>query len=234
MTLWATQLTLLVPACVAFALLLSTYRRQDAMEEGFLCSLLLMAAGCVVPDALAFIPFLWVGFKNLWSDNLRVYCASACGILLVAFYAAIAWFFWHDSLAVTFVETNVYDAFSRTFFFTEGRPVLPLWQTVVIIVAIVAGLWLIVVHLSKYTRANVRVQARLTACVPFLLLSALSCLFPTRSGNCLFATLIAAPCYLFGLYVSAYGWPKLRLRRTPRRNLSSRRKLKRRTPYKMW
>ena len=229
--IWLTQLTLLVLTGIAFALLLGTFRRQDAMEEGFLCSVLLMAAGCVVPDALVFIPFLWLGFKNMWSDSLRMYCASVCGILLVAFYAAIAWFVWHESPAVTFVETNVYDAFTRTLFITQDGLVLPLWQTIVAALAMIAGLWLIVVHLSKYTRANVRVQARLLACVPFFLLSALSCIFPTQSGNCLFATLVAAPCFLFGLYVATYGWPKIRIRKHPRR--VSRRRLKR-NGYRGW
>ena len=50
------QTILLILVGAAFALLLGTYRKQNAVEESFLCGILLMLAGCVVPDALLFFP----------------------------------------------------------------------------------------------------------------------------------------------------------------------------------
>ena len=150
------QAILLVLVGAAFALLLGTYRKQNAVEESFLCGVLLMLAGCVVPDALLFFPVVWWSFTVLWSDNLRVYLASVCAILLVSFYVAILWFIWPNSTTALFVQDNIYNALARTTIYPFGN--VPAGQLIVAAVAAFFGLWSLFAHLSRYTRANVRTQ----------------------------------------------------------------------------
>ena len=229
MTLWATQLTLLGLIAAVFVLLLGTYRRQDAMENSFLCSVLLMGAGCVVPDALLFFPLLWWAYVLLWANNLRMYLASACGILLVALYATFIALLWPDAAVVTFVREQLTDALQRQLCFMPGQQTtVPLWWLITAAAATLLGLWMMVAHLSKYARANVRVQVRLLITIPAFLASVLSCTFPTQNGNGLFAILVAVTLYLLILYLATYGLPRIRLPRR-RRDNTKRRNWKRRT-----
>lgn len=224
---WITPLALLLLVSAAFALLILTYRRQDAMEESFLCSILLAVAGCAVPDAWFFLPAVWWAFTILWSNHRRMYLASLCGLLLCALYAAVIFYRWPESIVARFVQESVQTALQRRWcvdMLMDGT--LPLWWAITGVLAAIVGIWMLIAHLSKYARANVRTQTLLLIAVPFLLLSLLSCLFPMQNGNSLLVILVVAALYLFVLYIVAYGFPRIRLR--PRRRKSSRRPLKRR------
>jgi len=231
MFLWL-QLILLVLVGGSFALLLRTFRKQNAMEESFLCSILLMAAGCVMPDSLLLFPAVWWAFTVLWSDCLRVYLASLCGILLVLFYAALAWYVLPDSWLVCFVQGQFTDAFSRTFcwspIYTSANAYI---YTATTAVVAILGLWSIIAHFMRFTRANVRVQTYLLVALPYFGLSLLSCIFPTRMGNSMLSVLVGITLFLIILYLHAYGFP--RIRRAKRRKNPSRRKWKgRKNPYR--
>lgn len=228
MFLWL-QLILLVLVGTAFALLLSTYRKQNAIEESFLCSILLMAAGCIVPESLLLFPAVWWAFTVLWSDGLRVYLASVCGILLVAFYAVLVWLFLPESALALFVEERLTNAFSRVLFLQAE---MPLPELTVAAAAAVLGLWALIAHLARYTRANVRIQNFLLVTLPFFALSVLSVVFPAADGNCMLSTLAASALFLAGLYLNAYGMPRIRLPKR-RRDMSRRRMRGRKNPYRM-
>jgi len=224
------QLILLVLVSIAFTLLLRMYRKQNAIEESFLCSILLMAAGCFTPEALLLIPVIWWGFTVLWADGLRVYLASICGIMLVLFYATLFYLFLPDSVAVVFVRDRLFGALSRTFCYTADGCIPSLLWLVIAAVAVVFGLWAMIAHMTRFTRANVRIQNFLMVAVPFFLLSLLSTLFPATDGNSMLFVLFGASLFLQGLYIAAYGFPRIRLPQR-RRKSPNRRKWKRRSPY---
>ena len=226
-----TQLILLVLVGGAFALLLKTYRKQDAMEESFLCSILLMAAGCVVPETILLFPFFWWAYTVLWSDSLRVYLASLCAILLILLYAALIRVFLPECAAVTFVEDQLTNAFSRLpiYQFTH----LPIDKLCIAATAAVLGLWTLFSHLARYTRANVRIQNFLLVTVPIFLISLLSVLFPATNGNCMLSVLVGTALFLIGLYLYAYGFPRIRLPKRRRPSPNSRRWKHRKNPYRI-
>lgn len=217
MTPLVTQLVLLLLISAVFGLLLKSYRRPDAMEESFLCSILLLAAGAVVPDVLLLFPFVWWAFKVMWADNLRVYLASVFGILFVAFYAAILYFLWPESAVVGFVEERLADAFHRTCCFSLQSQVGLEWLIITVLSALL-GFWLLIAHLGRYTRANVKVQSRLLVALPFFGLSLLSSLFPTAQGNGMLSVLAASALFLSILWLATYGLPKLSMPSRRRRN----------------
>mgnify|MGYP006872989365 CR=1 FL=1 len=209
--------------------LLKTFRRQDVVEESFLCGVLLSVAGCLVPDALVFFPVLWWSFTVLWSDGLRVYLASLCAILLVAFYAVVVWLVVPDSGVVLFVSERMTGAFHRVPIYRMGDVPLYVWLSVA--VSAVVGFWALIAHLTHYTRANARIQTYLIVSVPFFVLSLLSTLFPSLAGVSLLSVFIGLSLFLAVLYVYAYGFPRIRI--SGRRKQTSRRKWKgRKNPYK--
>ena len=229
MFLWL-QLILLVLVGTAFVLLLRTYRKQNAIEESFLCSILLMAAGCIVPETLLLFPAVWWAFTVLWSDGLRVYLASVCGIMLVAFYAVLAWQFLPESTLTLFVSERITNAFQRQLIYKFTN--LQIYKLSIAASAAVLGLWALIAHLSRYARANVRIQNFLLVTVPFFALSALSVLFPAADGNCMLSTLAASALFLVGLYLHAYGFPRIRMPQR-RRDTSRHRWKGRKNPYRM-
>ena len=242
MFLWL-LLILLVLVGSAFTLLLKTYRKQNAIEESFLCSILLMAAGCIVPESLLLFPAVWWAFTVLWSDGLRVYLASVCGILLVAFYAVLVWKFLPGSTLTLFVEERLTNAFQRQLIYKftnlprlcrsyEALPNKEIYKLSIAASAAVLGLWALIAHLARYTRANVRIQNFLLVTLPFFALSALSVVFPAADGNCMLSTLAASALFLVGLYIHAYGFPRIRLPKR-RRDMSRRRIRGRKNPYRM-
>lgn len=219
MSLLATQITLLLLVSAVFWLLLRSYRRTDAMEESLLCSILLLAAGMIVPDVLLLFPFVWWAFTVLWADNLRVYLASAFGILFVAFYAAVVWVIWPESAVVGFVQERFIDVFHRTFCLSSQSQVGLVWL-VITAVAAIFGLWALIAHLSCYSSANVQVQTRLLVAIPFFVISLLSSLFPTRQGNGMLSVLAAAALFIMILWLA-------NKKTTPRRGWLFRRRRRR-------
>lgn len=225
------QAILLVLVGAAFALLLGTYRKQNAVEESFLCGILLMLAGCVMPDALLFFPVVWWGFTVLWSDSLRVYLASVCAIMLVGLYVALIWLLLPDCPLTLFIQDNIFSAFIRTPFYRSAN--IPICQLIIAAVAVFFGLWTLFAHLSRYSRANVRTQNFLLVTIPFFLLSILSVFFPADNGNDMLSILVGTTLFLIGLYLKAYGFPRFRLPRRQRTGLRNRKWKHRKSPYKM-
>jgi len=218
--IWWSQLVLLLSMVSVYMLMLRCYRRQDAMEESYLCSILLCLAGCLVPEAVLLVPFFWWGFHMIWANNLRVYMASVLGILSVALYAAIAAFMWPESVVVRFVEQQWIDAFSRQF-----CSAMPLWYILSGSIVGGLGLWYLAAHLIKFARANVRIQTRALLMLPVVLISILSFLFPAQSGNSLLVILYVSSIYLMVLHLVTYGLPKIHLpKRKERRGKMNRRR----------
>ena len=223
----AVQLTVLAVVGAAFALLLTAYRKPDAVENSFLCSVLLMAGGCIEPDLLLFIPVFWWGFSRLWADNLRVYLASLCGILLVALYAAIIWFFLPECNACLWVLSRFDAALNRSFCFDDGQFIPSLTALIIAGVSAVAGIWVLMAHMVRFGRANINIRAYVGVAVPFFLLSLLSTLFPDAHGHSLLPLLVGFTAYLMGVYLYAYGMPRVKL---PQRRSSPRRRKWKRAP----
>ena len=227
------QAILLVLVGTAFALLLRMYRKQNAVEESFLCGILLMVAGCVVPDAWLFLPVVWWAYVILWADGLRVYLASVCAILLIGFYVLLCRFVLPDCVVAAFIGERIACAFSRSFCFTGGQAVPSLPWLIAAAVAAFMGIWSLLTHLNRYSHANVRVQNYLLVSVPFFLLSLLSVLFPGRDGMSLLFVLFGASVFFMALYLSAYGFPRIRLPKRRRTSLSNRKWKHRKNPYRM-
>lgn len=215
----APQILLLLSISVIYALMLRCYRRQDAMEESFLCSILLGITCLFVPDAIALVPFFWWGFHTLWANNLRMYLASMLGLLSVALYASISAFLWPDSWMVATITMLWQSEFSRSFCLS-----MPLWFLISSGIAAFLGMWYLAAHLLKFARANVRIQTRALLCLPVVLISTLSCLFPPAGGTCLFSLLCLSSGYVTILHWITYGLPKIRLpKRKERRGKMNRR-----------
>ena len=227
------QLILLVLVGTAFTLLLRMYRKQNAIEDSFLCGILLMVAGCVEPDAWLFFPVIWWAYTVLWADSLRVYLASVCAILLVGFYVALCCFVLPDSAVTLFIRERLANAFSRPFCYAEGEAVPSLPWLIAAAVAAFMGVWSLLAHLRRYSRTNVRVQNFLLVTIPFFLLSLLSVLFPARDGASLMSVLFGASAFLMALYLSAYGFPRIRLPKRRRTSPNKRKWKHRKNPYRM-
>ena len=95
------------------------------------------------------------------------------------------------------------------------------------------GVWSLLAHLRRYASANVRVQNFLLVTIPFFLLSLLSVLFPARDGASLMLVLFGASAFLMALYLSAYGFPRIRLPKRRRTSPNKRRWKHRKNPYRM-
>lgn len=184
-------------------------RRQDAMQDMFLLSLLLCAMGLFVPDAVVLFPVAWWALFMMRSSNLRTYLASLLAILTVALYGAILWFKWPDSIIVRLVLDQWSGVFDRV-------NALQLQLVLLVVSAVLAllGLWSIVAHMRRYSRANVRIQTRVLLVLPVYVLSLLSVIFPIRSGNCLLSELWLSSGYLTILYLATYGFPRIRWNRS--------------------
>lgn len=226
---WLSQLILLALLAGVFVLLLRSYRKQNAMEESFLCSILLMGAACVAPEVVVFFPVVWWAFHLLWADGLRVYLASMLGILFFLLYAALVYFFYPDWWVVGYVRSQIDVLLIRSVCFWPGQMVAPIEYLTVTGLFSLLGIWALIAHLLKYSRANVRVQTRVLLTIPFLLLSVVSCIFPS-AGNCLLLPLVALAMYLAVIYVKVYGFPRFK-RKQHRSNRHKRRKMKRPVKY---
>lgn len=186
-------------------LTLACYRRQDAMENMFLSSILLMLGGISLPDFSVFFALLWWAVAELKAANVRTYMASLTGIALVGLYMFLAWYFLPDNKLLPFMEERIADALNRTFF----TDVTPIWAMAVSGATAVLGLWAGVAHLRKYSEANVRIQTRVQILLPVWIVSLLSFVCPTASGESLMALLWSSSLYLAVLYVLTYGFPRL-------------------------
>lgn len=226
---WLSQLILLALLAGVFVLLLRSYRKQNAMEESFLCSILLMGAACVAPEAVVFFPVVWWSFHLLWADSLRVYLASVLGILFFTLYAVLTCFFFPDWWVIDYVQSQIDASLVRSVCFWPGQTVASVEYLAAIGLFSLMGIWALIAHLLKYSRANVRVQTRVLLTIPFLLLSVLSCLFPS-GGNGLLLPLVALAMYLAITYVKAYGFPRIK-RKQRRSSRHKRRKMKRPVKY---
>lgn len=186
-------------------MLLSVYRRQDAMQVMFLQSILLVVSAVFVPEALLFLPLSWWALYMLRAAHFRAFLASFLGVVTVAIYASIAWFMFADSPFLYHVQQTVIDAFQRTYCYE----VLPFWVLVVSGLLAIIGLWAQLAHFARYQTANVRIQIRILQAAPPYWMALLSCVFPSVTGNCLLAVLWATSIYFPVLYVATYGWPRL-------------------------
>lgn len=201
-------LTVLIGAAV-FYLLLRSNRNQEAQQNVFLLSLLVCMMGLLVPDALVLFPFVWWAVFGLRASNLRTYSASAIAIITVVIYAALAWVVWPSSLPVTYVQQIWTEAiFNRQF----GWLVLPLEVQIVSAVFVAIGLWALIAHLQRYSRANVRTQTRVLLASPVFGISLVSTIYPSQSGYSLVGLLWASVVYLTVLYLTTYGFPRVNLR----------------------
>lgn len=197
-------------AVAVFRLLCISYRRQDAQQNVFLLSLLLCGMALLVPDAVVFLPLAWWAIFGLRASNLRTYMASVIAMLTIAIYCVLVWVLWPESMPVKAEQLLWQNAiFGRQ----PGWLVLPLAVQLVSALFVLIGLWSIVAHLQRYSRANVRIQTRVLLAVPVFFVSLLSTLYPAANGS-LIALLWASSAYLTVLYLLTYGFPRINLRST--------------------
>lgn len=179
------------------------------MQDMFLLSLLLCAMGLFVPDTVVLFPVAWWALFMLRASNLRTYLASLLAILTVVLYGAILWFLWPTS---TFVQLII-DQWSAVF---DRENALLLQPALLVVTALLAllGLWSLVAHMRRYSRANVRIQTRVLLVLPVYFLSLLSVVFPMRSCNCMLSILWLSSGYMTILYLATYGFPRIRWNRS--------------------
>jgi len=162
----------------------------------------------LVPDSLLLLPLAWWAFFALRASNLRTYSASLVAILTLALYAFLVWIIWPGSAIVGFELSLWADAFRRTFCWLF----MPVWLLAASAIFTLVGLWSLIAHLQRYSRANVRIQTRVILAAPAFLVALLSVVFPTASGNALIGLLWAVSLYLTVLYLTTYGFPRVNLR----------------------
>lgn len=203
------QILTVLMAVAAFRLLLISYRRQDAQQNVFLLSLLVCTMGLLVPDALVLFPFVWWAIFGLRASNLRTYIASLIAILTVGIYAALAWAIWPESGPVKAEMAIWQDAiFSRGFCWE----VMPPEVLIACGFLVVVGIWSLIAHVQRYSRANVRIQTRVLLVIPVFAVSLVSTFYPSHSGLSLAGMLCASAGYLTVLYLMTYGFPRINLR----------------------
>lgn len=175
----------------------------------FLLSLLVCGISLMVPDAVILYPLAWLAFFMLRANNWRCYSASIIAILTVFIYFALAYAVWKDSVFVHYVLTRWAGAFERTWRCWE---VYPIWLLAVNGIVFIVGLWSLIAHLQRYSRANVRIQTRVLLVAPPFFASLIAMLLPPLSGNTLIAMFWCSSIYLTVLYLMTYGFPKVNLR----------------------
>ena len=87
---WEGQLAVLCVLMVMF-LLIRAYRSQNAVEEAFLCGILIAGCSLLLPDVIFLLPALWIGFSLQRAFNGRIIASSLTGVAVVALYSAAAW-----------------------------------------------------------------------------------------------------------------------------------------------
>ncbi len=108
-TQWILQIVLLLFQLILH-LVMSAYRREQAVEPAFLASLLLCVAALFLPDVLFLLPILWTIFIVQKAMSLRVFLASMVGVVLVWLYAYLFKYLgWIDGMELTEVwqRTNI-------------------------------------------------------------------------------------------------------------------------------
>lgn len=208
---------------VSFELLLTIYRRQDAMQEVFFVSFLLALMACFLPEVILLFPLLWLGLGMLRAANLRTILASLLGAAVVVLYGGLAWQIWPEAIGQHVAGLAV--CFHRTW----GIYVLPWWMQIMFAALVVIAIWAQVALIGRYTTANVRTQTRLLLVTPSFWLGLLSVIVPAQTGMCLLGLLFATSLYYPYLYLRTYGLPRLpSLRHSNPYNRSYKRRRKRR------
>lgn len=93
---WQAQIAVLITQIIV-VLILNSWRKQNAVEESFLSSLLLITLVMIIPDAVVFFPLLWLSFVLQRAFSLKVWLASITAIVVVAIYAiALNYTGWFD------------------------------------------------------------------------------------------------------------------------------------------
>lgn len=202
------HILIVLMAVAVFRLLCISYRRQDAQQNVFLLSLLLCVMALLMPDAVVLLPLTWWAVFGLRASNLRTYMASVIAVLTVGIYAAVVWVIWPDGAVVGY-EKQLWQAaiFGRQFCWLVLPPVVQMVSALFVLI----GLWSMIAHLQRYSRANVRIQTRVLLAAPVFFVSLISTLY-TPAGGALVALLWASALYLMLLYLITYGLPRVNLR----------------------
>lgn len=202
---WWTQIITAAISIICFMVLVAINRRQDAMPQVYMLSILLMISGLFVPDTWVLLPLLIPNVMVLRAWNIRVMLAILLGILTVGLYGSLAWLIWPDAAAITSTMHTITDAFQRDW----GIYVLPMWMQITTAALLTLGLIAQMAHFSRYSSANVRIQTRLLLVTPVYWVAVLSLIYPATTGSCMMAILWIASLYYVLLYLQTYGMPKM-------------------------
>lgn len=98
---WQAQLALLFYLiCLLF--ILSVFRAPHAVNESFLCALMLSVAALFVPDMLLLLPLIWIMFARQHAFSFKVWLASMVGLAVVTIYVGLA--YWLNWLNIGFIS----------------------------------------------------------------------------------------------------------------------------------
>jgi len=100
-----------VSLCLVFMVneLFNTYQTPEATGRLFNAGVLIGVAGLFMPQALWFLPLLWIGMYQLMSLSYRSFFASLTGVLII-YWLVIAWCVWaHDFSIFTMLVARLAD-----------------------------------------------------------------------------------------------------------------------------
>jgi len=203
--IWWVQIVVMMLVACCLGLCISSYRRQDAMQNMFLLSVLLGLASTMVTDVISTILIFWWAFFVLRAANFRTYLASLLGLATVAFYAVLVAWMAPDSAVTHYLASSWQACYSRNLCWL----VLPLWVNICSAVLGILGLVSLISFWRRYGEANVRYQTRLLLTSPLFVLSLISVVFPVSTGSCLLSVFWLLSLYLPTLYVATFGFPRM-------------------------
>lgn len=213
---------------IAMAMLLRCYRDNAAQGRVMLATIVLTIGAIWIPDVLALVPLLWLGTRALYCSSVRTTLASLMGVAVVALYVGIYCFWQYDSTFTHDLIDRMQNCFVR-----EGIWMRPIWEMIVLGISTIIGLIYTIRHGSKFSTANVRIQARYLAVSSLWVVTSLLAFYPQAGALSMVIIATCAATYLFGLYHRAYGfqpipWRKIfpRKERRSRFNKRSRRAFK--------
>ncbi len=189
-TCWSSQLTLL-GIQVVLLLLAGCYRSENAVQESFIGTVIILACSMMQPDMLFLLPVFWIGLAVQRAFNLRVLLASVIACVVFALYVWLSQKFfggWFEGFRVVTVK----ECFARTWWGTN-----PLWQ---ILYTEVTGVVFAVLSALALSRESSRAGSMVIQLLMILLVSGVLLLFPPVMFSSLLSVAVYAASALTAYY----------------------------------
>lgn len=194
---------ILAALMIGLSLLLNTMYREDGAENKcFLCGILCMLCIAIKPEAILYLPLLWLTFSVLRINSLRTFLASLLGVGVVVVYMALAWWYWQDSIWMQVIEQHYIGIIHR-----EWIILRPSWEIGLCAISTLIGAFFILHHAIVFARANVRVQTRFLILCTFFVVGLADSLYPQQGATSLWSWLVLSSLSLAILYFVHFGMP---------------------------